>query len=328
MLQFFIFYPKKLTIQCFCDITYKEIDVKGGISLSSEFTHYHPLVSFIYFLAVIGFTMASMNPTLLLISVLSAFIYSVMLRGSKEIKRNLLYMLPIAFFLTILNPVFNHQGVTIIAYFPNGEPLTLEAIIYGFISAFMVSAVICWFSSYNFVMTSDKFMYLFGRFMPSVSLIFSMTLRFVPQFTRQLKSVSEIQKTIGCDTSSGSISQRIKNGVSVISTVVGWSLENAIDTADSMKSRGYGLFRRTSFSIFTFSTRDAVALFSILFLSVYILVALVSGKTDFQYFPSISGHFATPYTTSVYVAFTLLYVMPIIIELWEATRWKFLRRKI
>jgi energy-coupling factor transport system permease protein len=46
----------------------------------------------------------------------------------------------------------------------------------------MLAAVISWFSCYNAVMTSDKFVYLFGRVIPALSLILSMTLRFVPKF--------------------------------------------------------------------------------------------------------------------------------------------------
>ncbi len=296
--------------------------------MSGEFRHYHPIVNFIYFLIVFGFTMASMNPVILSISIFSAFVYSVMLSGGGTIKKNLSYMLPIVFFLAVSNPIFNHQGVTIIAYFPNGSPLTLEAVIYGVASAVMVSGIICWFSCYNFVMTSDKFIYLFGRLIPSMSLIFSMTLKLVPQFIRQIKIVADAQKTLGRDTSNGSIKKRIKSGISIISVMVTWSLERAVDTSDSMKSRGYGLFKRTSFAIYTFTIRDVIVLIGILLLSIYILAAFISGKIDFIYYPNIEGACITPYTISVYLACVLLYMMPVLIEIWEATRWKFLRRKI
>lgn len=43
------------------------------------------------------------------------------------------------------------------------QPLTLESIAYGCAAAVMLVAVLFWFSCYNEVMTSDKFMYLFGR---------------------------------------------------------------------------------------------------------------------------------------------------------------------
>ncbi len=41
-----------------------------------------------------------------------------------------------------------------------------------------------------------------------------------------------------------------------MSILVTWALENAIDTADSMKDRGYVLPGRTAFSIYRFDRRD------------------------------------------------------------------------
>ena len=44
----------------------------------------------------------------------------------------------------------------------------------------------------------------------------------------------------------------------MVSILVTWALENAIETADSMKSRGYGLKGRTAFSIYRFNRRDKI----------------------------------------------------------------------
>jgi hypothetical protein len=84
---------------------------------------------------------------------------------------------------------------------------------------------------------------------PALSLVLSMTLRFVPKFTSQIKVVSEAQRCVGRDVSEGSILQRARNGLTILSIMVTWSLENAIETADSMKSRGYGLPGRTVFHL-------------------------------------------------------------------------------
>ena len=52
--------------------------------------------------------------------------------------------------------------------------------LYGLASAALLSATLLWFTCYNTVMTSDKFIYLFGRVIPALSLVLSMTMRFVP----------------------------------------------------------------------------------------------------------------------------------------------------
>ena len=77
-------------------------------------------------------------------------------------------MLPMLVAMALINPAFNHEGVTIIDYLPSGNPLTLESIIYGLCAAIMIVSVICHFSCYNEVMTSDKFIYLFGKIIPAI----------------------------------------------------------------------------------------------------------------------------------------------------------------
>jgi len=293
--------------------------------MSNEFKTYHPVVNFLYFLFVIGFSCVFIHPLCLWISLAAAFIYSVVLNGKKKIKTNIMYMLPIFVCLVILNPIFNRGGDTVIFYLPGKIPFTLEAVIYALVSANMVVSVICWFSCYNEVMTSDKFIYLFGKIAPSISLIFSMTLRFVPKFTNQLKSLSNVWKTMGRDILHGSIIKRAKNALSIFSVMITWSLESAIDTADSMKSRGYGTRKRTSFSIYKFDKRDAAVLISILALATYVIISYYRGEMQFTYFPSIRFSDISFISITTFGAYLLLCFVPIIIEIKEIIKWKCLK---
>ena len=294
----------------------------------SEFKTYHPIVNFTYFVFVIGFSCFFMHPISLCISLVSGFTYSVMLKGKKTIKTNLIYMLPMLVATALINPAFNHEGVTIIEYLPSGNPLTLESIVYGLCAATMIVSVICHFSCYNEIMTSDKFIYLFGKIIPAMSLIISMTLRFVPKFSSQLKVVTNAQKCMGRDVSNGSIIKRAKSGLNILSIMTTWSLENAIETADSMKSRGYGIPGRTAFSIFTFDKRDKKALICILILGIYTLTGSLLGGMYFRFFPSMKMTDISPFSLSVFAAYLLLCSSPIIIEFWEVRKWKALRSKI
>lgn len=301
---------------------------QGTVTKMSEFKTYHPIVNFTYFVFVIGFSCVFLHPICLLISLVCGFTYSVMLKGKKAIKTNLIYMLPMLIAMALINPAFNHDGLTIIQYLPSGNPLTLESIIYGLAAATMIVSVICHFSCYNEVMTSDKFIYLFGKIIPAMSLIISMTLRFVPKFTAQLKVVTNAQRCMGRDVSNGSIIKRAKHGLNILGIMTSWSLENAIETADSMKSRGYGHPGRTAFSIFTFDKRDKKALLAILILGLYTFIGNLCGGMYFSYFPSIKAADLSIYGISVFISYLLLCISPIIIELWEVRKWKSLRSKI
>lgn len=285
------------------------------------FSTYHPLVNFIYFTFIFLYTMFLMHPIALAISLMSAFAYSFYLEGKKAFQLNL-GLLVIIFFTSLMNPAFNHEGVTILLYLPNGNPLTLESIAHGIAAGTMLAAVICWFSSYNKIITSDKFVYLFGRIIPALSLVLSMALRFVPRFTAQIKEVSNAQKAIGRDVSNGAFIERARHGLTILSIMVTWVLENAIETSDSMQSRGYGLPGRTAFSIYWFDQRDKKALLYILGLGGYVLLGHFWGALEWRYFPSMKGNGFNLYTISIWFAYLFLCLIPIFINKEEERRWK------
>ena len=294
----------------------------------NAFKTYHPIVNFLFFTLVLIFSMFLMHPVCLLISLTCSLLYSSVLKGKKALKFGIVYMLPMLIFSALINPAFNHEGITILTYLPSGNPLTMESIIYGFAAATMIITVILWFSCYNEVMTSDKFIYLFGKIIPSLSLILSMVLRFVPKFKEQIKVIANAQRCVGRDISNGSMVKRVKHGVVILSAMITWSLENAIETADSMKSRGYGLKGRTAFSIFSFDSRDKKAFLTISLLGLYLIIGILLKQTYFTYFPSIKGASMNYFSISVFTAYFLLCTTPVIIELWEAKRWKTIESNI
>ena len=291
------------------------------------FSSYHPLINFLYFFLVIGFSMFFMHPACLAISLTGAVTYAVNLNGRKAVRFSLLYMLPLLLLTAIINPAFNHEGTTLLAYLPSGNPLTLESIAYGLAAAAMLVTVIEWFSCYTAVMTSDKFVYLFGRVILALSLVLSMTLRFVPRFKAQFRVVSEAQRCVGRDVSNGSVLQRLRNAITILSIMVTWALENAIETADSMKSRGYGLPGRTAFSIYRFDSRDQRVLLWIGFCGIYILVGALTGGLDWRYFPTIKGVGAEVFPVSVMLTYLALCLTPVALNLMEDRVWRRLRQQ-
>lgn len=285
-----------------------------------EFSRWHPIVNLIYFIAVITISVFLMHPVLITISTVAAFGYMLMLKGGKSSIKSLAVILPVSALAAVLNVVFNHRGVTILAYFPNGNPITMEALLYGVIAAVMIAAVIWWFVSFSEIMTSDKILCLFGNIIPAVSLIFSMVLRFVPRLRKQLIDVSDAQKALGAAPN------KIKGISSVVSAVTSWAIEGSVETAYSMKARGFGTGKRTSYSVFSFTLRDLTGVIYILLLTAYIIVGKSSLK--FEFYPSISYSELTLYQISIFAAYFMISVMPLFIEGVEVIRWKYLRSKI
>ena len=291
------------------------------------FSDYHPIVNFLYFGLVLVFSMCFMHPACLGISMVSALLYRARLKETRT-SMPLRFVVPMAVLAAVLNPLFNHEGATILTYLKSGNPLTLESMLYGVGAAVMLACVIVWFSCYNEVMTSDKFVYLFGRIIPSLSLILSMTMRFVPRFSAQLKQVRQAQACVGRDMSDGRVIDKLRNALTILSIMITWSLENAIETADSMKSRAYGLPGRTAFSIYTLEERDKYALAWFGFCGVYIICGWIAGLLRFYYYPVVKAAPVTAFSVSFMLIYLALCLTPVILDVREEKRWKRLQSEI
>ena len=296
--------------------------------MNDTFQKYHPLVNFLYFALVIGFAMALNHPLAQGISFACACIYAIQAEGKKAVLFALKWCLPVMLVTAFMNPAFSHEGVTILLYFPTGNPLTLESILYGLSSGVMIATVMLWFLNFNRVITSDKFIYLFGRVIPAMSLVLSMTLRFIPKFKSQMNTVIEAQRSIGRDISQGSLWQRTKTAITVLSIMITWALENAIETADSMKSRGYGLKGRSAFSIYRFDDRDKAAITYLLFCGLYLICGVIVSAFGFRYFPSIRYIGLNIVTLSFQLVYLILCIMPVVLNGLEERKWKAIHSKM
>lgn len=292
------------------------------------FSGCHPLVNFLYFGLVIGFSMVFMHPLCLLISLFCAAGYHIRLNGGRSVRFLLRCAAPMLILTALINPLFNHQGMTVLARLPTGNPLTLESVLYGAAAAAMLVSVLLWFSCYTAVMTADKFVYLFGRIIPAMSLLLSMTLRFVPKFRAQFACVREAQAGMGRDLSSGRLWKRLRCAADCFSIMVTWSLESAMETADSMKSRGYGLRGRTAFSLYIFTKRDRCLLLWLCLGGLFLLGGSLSGGLFWRYFPSIQGLLVEPLTLSLEMIYLAMCLTPLAVDKREEWRWKASQSKI
>lgn len=297
---------------------------------SDPFSACHPAVTFLYFMTVLLVTMFITHPVILALSFLGACAYDVCLSGWKKVlKFNLLFTLPWMIIVAFINPAFNHYGVTVLFYMKTG-PVTLEAIVYGVVLASMLFIAILWFACFNIVMTTDKFVYLFGRVAPALSLVLSMVFRFVPRFAAQQKIISAGQKCIGRDTKNGNFFQRIRHGITILSILITWALENSIETSDSMQARGHGLPGRTSFSIFRFDRRDAVVTGAALIFFGVSCFGFSNGLVFAQYDPfiKIAGMSAAPLNIVTFTAWGIFCCFPALFNLIERIRWRYLSARM
>ena len=271
--------------------------------MRDSFASTHPLVNLAFFVSAITLTMFIMQPVCLGITILCSAVYAVFTGGKKTVLFSLRFLLPTALLIMLINPVVNHRGVTILRYLPWGNPLTLESIAYGVV------------------------VYLFGRLAPALSLVLSMSLRFIPRFIAQFREVRLAQRKIH-NSGKKSLTSRLKGALRVLSIMISRAMENAVETSDSMKSRGYGLKGRTAYTLFRFHRSDA-ALLGAIISETLVLVFLISfGKMKFRYYPMIKGSLTDVFSILFYIVYALLLLTPIIINIGEGIRWKRLKSKI
>ena len=290
-----------------------------------SFKEFNPTAVFVWYAAVLVITMFFSDPVIVLLSFLSSVSLLICLSGTKEIKPMLLFLLLVPV-MAVINPIFNHRGETVL-FVVNDNPVTFEAFFYGLYSAFMIVTVLCLIRSFTKIMTSDRLLYLFGTFSPKLALILSMSLRYIPLYGKTAAATARTQKALGLDLDD-SIPGRIRGGTRVFSVMVTWALENGIITADSMTARGYGIKRRTFFSIFRFRRHDAALIVSSLILGAAVIVSAATKTIGFTYYPKISSGGTGLLTVATYIVYTLMVMIPILIEAEVRIKWKYLRSKI
>lgn len=287
------------------------------------FAESHPFVLFIFFICVIGSTMLLLNPVFLCVSLITSISLAMLCGGGN--RKKIIFFYGVIFLTTVLiNPLLTTAGETTI-YEIGSRPITLEAVLYGMAVATMLVAALSWFSCYNKFMTSDKFVYLFGKVLPTFALTVVITLRLVPTFQQQLTKISLAQKAIGMDYTVGTVRERLQRIVRILSILLTGALENAMETAASMKARGYGLPNKSSFSIFMLTRQDKQLLSIFLLLIGLVLIGVLSGDLRFSYYPRIEKLEMTGLSAMCYVSFFLLCSCPILIELKEKWKWRLLK---
>ncbi len=294
--------------------------------MDKAFAGYHPAVNFAFFIGAIMMGMFFTHPALLCVSVFSSVLFYLLLTGRKGV-RFILGLLALFVCVALINPLFNQLGDTLLFTYCGDRRFTLEALLYGIATGGMFLSVLVWFACYNIVMTSDKFIYLFARCIPAVSLLLSMVLRLVPSFKRQTATIATARKGIGKAPTNGNKKTRLQNSMDVLSVLTSWALEGAVITADSMKSRGYGSGPRSNFSIYKLTRRDIAALSIMLASFVLTVTGAALGGTAITYYPTVTMQTGI-HTALSAVGYLLFLALPSVIQIWEEATWHILRSRI
>ena len=291
------------------------------------FSKCHPMVNLVFYIGVISMGMCFWHPLFLLCSLLLSVSYCFIIK--RNFIRQLTWMLVFFLLISFGNPIFNHLGETVLFTYFGGRSYTLEALFYGFAMASMFLSIITWFSTYNEVMTSDKFLYCFGGLAPSVSMILTMVLRLVPSFIKKTQQIAGARKCVGMSVEDGTKSEKIEHGLTIVSTLTSWALEGGVVMSDSMRSRGFGCGKRTSFYIYRMKKSDIHLLILMMILIFTIILCAVCGGMDTVYFPRTQiADLDNIWTIFGIICYFIFLSIPTALHLLEELTWRILKSKI
>ena len=291
------------------------------------FSKLHPAVNLLFFIGAMCFGVLLQHPVYLLAGIFAGGAYYLFLSGRKGIK-NILLMIPIFIFITLFNPIVNTRGVTVLfTYF--GRPYTLEALIYGIAVAATFVLMLLWFGCYGKVLTGDKFTCLFGNLAPSLSLLLVMVFRMIPNLLQKAKQIIGARSSIGKGTTEkSSIKDKLGSGMTVIGVLTSWALEGSITTSDSMRSRGYGTAKRTSFSVYRMTKSDwLLSVIMLLLLGVIIFFA-ANGGMDAVFLPERNIAPINGINIIGFIAYLGYLLIPTVMNIKEVIQWNISESKI
>lgn len=286
----------------------------------------HPIASAIYFVSVLVFPMFTLNPILQFCSLLGGFCYFLIMQLKTIKAKDFVFPCLLFLVMTLGNPLFSHNGVTVLFYM-NNNPITAEALLYGLNIGVMLIAVLFWFKSFSVVMTEDKLLCVFGKLSPKLMLVISSSLRFIPLIKRRYETITIAQKGLGLFSSDGWIGKE-KSKLRVFNALIGWGIEKAVETGSSMKGRGYGLKGRTHYSVFRFGKEDVIFVTVTLLADIIILYGISNDAIVFEFYPSVVMTEITVNTIITLSAYAVLSFLPLILEVKEALQWRYYRSKI
>ena len=278
------------------------------------FSKCHPLTNFIFFLGAICFSVVIQHPLYIFSGCLGSAAYYGILKGRKGLKL-ILGMVPLFILLSAVNPLLNTLGDTVL-FSVFGAPYTWEALCHGMAVAGMFVQMLLWFGCYSQVLTSDKFICLFGRLIPALSLLLVMVLRMIPNLMRKARQLLGARRSIGKGSGEEDpLRKKLSGGMTALSALTDWALEGSIVTADSMRARGYGSAKRTGFSLYRITLRDI--------LLMMLMAALAA-------FTLAMGHFDAAYTPALYaaapgwglVAYCAFLLLPTLLHIKESIQWR------
>ena len=258
----------------------------SGAEPVEAFSMSHPAVPALYIALTLGLTMFSMQPVLIALSLAGGLAYGFATRGTVRTLGALRWQLPVILIIALVNPLFSASGSTELLRI-GMRAVYLESMVYGLCMGGLFVASVLWFEAAASMLEYDKVLALLGNAAPVIALMISMCMRLIPQFLRRGRTVLAVQDAI--DVPGRAPTDSVRSRLRASSVLMGWGMEDSLERADAMRSRGWGAVpRRTTYARYRLGCGDVVALVGLaLFGAAAVAVAWIA-TTQYSFYPQLS----------------------------------------
>ena len=288
--------------------------------MKPRFDRFHPFVTFLFYAGAVSLMVLMLHPLFLLISIAIIVLVNILHDRMNGLRRWSYFMIITFLLMLMMNPLFNERGRHLL-FEINQHRVTEEAVVYGGMNALSIIGIIALFVSYNVIMTPNKLLFLFAKLLPQFAVLLMLTLRFIPLMRRRLEEIAVVQRSKGLSVSHGSWRSRVKTGLLYVQTLLTFSLEEAIQTADSMKARGYGEGTRSSYQYFKINYRDVMALLYLVSLFGFIVCGWFFGFGVLTVYPIMESWHLSLMDLLVLICYSMFLSFPILVEAGGIFRW-------
>ena len=248
--------------------------------------------------------MFSMQPVLIALSLAGGLAYGLATRGAARTLGALRWQLPVILIIALVNPLFSASGST--ELFRIGmRAVYLESMVYGLCMGGLFVASVLWFEAAASMLEYDKVLALLGNAAPVIALMISMCMRLIPQFLCRGRTVLAVQDAI--DVPGRAPADPVRSRLRASSVLMGWGMEDSLERADAMRSRGWGAAtRRTTYARYRLGRSDVAALAGLVLFGAAAVAVAWTATTQYSFYPQLSA----PAPWPGYVVYAAWMVLP------------------
>lgn len=250
-----------------------------------------PSVGLAFTLAAAIAGLVCFNPIVLAGALAATIVAAVAAGVGDQLVRAARFALPLGILIVTVNALTSSEGLTVLLLGPvvpvlGRVDVTLEAIVYGGVTALRALVVLLSFALFSATVDPDRLLRSLRRFSLRSALTASLATRMAPLLARDSARLAAAY-SLRADTIGRSESRLRKTAVLTRALAAG-ALERSLDVAAALEVRGYGLAKRPRLRHRPWSRHDWTFALAAAAMVVVTVIARFSGVTGFDAYPLIS----------------------------------------